>query len=139
MTRKGITRPYDTRGMHVAIVCNIVVINHSHFTENAHLTCGPGPGHYRRVCGNTGSATKRSMSARHREGVHVGYPNSLVQPVDTLGFATPGPTLWRESERGTERIFGLALKRSVKESALGGPGIPILSARRISTLLQLYI
>ncbi|CAI8030026.1 hypothetical protein GBAR_LOCUS17020 [Geodia barretti] len=87
LNRKGTTRPYDTR-------------------ENAHITCSPGAGHYRRVSGDVGSATRRSMSARHRDGVHVGYPNSLIQPVDTLGFATPGPNLWRDSERGAEKTFG---------------------------------
>ena len=46
------------------------------------------------------------MSARHRDGVHVGYPNSLIQPVDTLGFATPGPNLWQDSDRGNEKTFG---------------------------------
>ena len=74
--------------------------------ENAHITCSPGAGHYRKVSGDVGSATRRSMSARHRDGVHVGYPNSLIQPVDTLGFATPGPDLWLESERGREKTFG---------------------------------
>ena len=63
----------------------------------------------------------RSMSARHREGLQVGYPNPLVQPVDTLGFATPGPALWRESERGAKKTFGLALKPALKDDE--GPGI----------------
>lgn len=45
------------------------------------------------------------MSARHRDGLHVGYPNSLIQPVDTMGFATPGPTLQRKRERGTSAKF----------------------------------
>lgn len=89
-------------------------------TENAHITSGPGPGVYHRVYGDTGSVTKRSMSARHREGLHVGYPNSLIQPVDTLGFSTPGPSLWREPERGAEKSFGLALKPAEMDEE--GPG-----------------
>lgn len=92
-------------------------------TEHAHITCGPGAGHYRREYGNTGSATLRSMSARHRQGLQVGYPNLLVQPVDTLGFATPGPALWRESERGVKKTFGLALKPALKDNK--GPGMYI--------------
>ena len=60
------------------------------------------------------------MSARHREGLHVGYPNSLIQPVDTLGFATPGPNLRCKSEIGPERSFGLALKPTVKEEESPG-------------------
>ena len=55
------------------------------YLEDAHITCTPGAGHYLVQCGDTGSARKRSMSARHREGIHAGYPNALVQPVDTLG------------------------------------------------------
>lgn len=89
-------------------------------TENAHITSGPGPGVYQRVYGNTGSATRRSVSARHREGLHVGYPNSLIQPVDTMGFCTPGPSLWRESERKGEKTFGLSLKPAI---IMEGPGI----------------
>ena len=49
------------------------------------MTYGPGAGHYYRKDGDTGSGTKRAVSARHREGLHAGYPNMLVQPVDTLG------------------------------------------------------
>ena len=45
------------------------------------------------------------MSARHRDGVHVGYPNSLIQPVDTLGFATPGPNLQQQSHWGIGKTF----------------------------------
>ena len=77
----------------------------SHATEHAHITCSPGASQYRRVSGDVGSATKRSMSARHRDGLHVGYPNSLIQPVDTLGFATPGPSLQRKAERGPSAKF----------------------------------
>lgn len=89
------------------------------------MTCSPGAGQYRRVSGDVGMGlnAKRSLSARHREGVHVGYPNSLIQPADTLGFATPGPDLWRESERGPERTFGLSLQSPLKEEDEDGPGM----------------
>lgn len=53
--------------------------------EDAHLTCSPGAGHYVRTDKVTGKGVKRSMSARHKEGIHAGYPNPLVQPVDTHG------------------------------------------------------
>lgn len=53
--------------------------------EDAHLTCSPGAGHYVRTDKVTGRGVKRSMSARHKEGIHAGYPNPLVQPVDTHG------------------------------------------------------
>ncbi len=52
-------------------------------TEDAHLTEGPGSGGYNLRTKPVGP--KRTMSARHREGLHAGYPNFLVQPVDTLG------------------------------------------------------
>ena len=96
-------------------------------TENAHITCSPGAGHYCRVNGDVGMGlnAKRSLSARHREGIHVGYPNSLIQPADTLGFGTPGPALWREAERGPERTFGFSLKPSPKEEGQHGPGIGV--------------
>ena len=83
--------------------------------ENAHITCSPGAGHYRKISGNIGSGTRRSMSARHREGLHVGYPNSQIQPVDTLGFATPGPNLRQESDRGSGKTFGAHRPCVVKE------------------------
>ena len=54
-------------------------------SEDAHVTDGPGAGHYFRQEGDTGSGVKRSVSARHRDGVNAGYPNPLVQPVDTHG------------------------------------------------------
>ena len=54
--------------------------------EDAHVTDGPGAGHYLRQTGDTGSGVKRSVSARHRAGVNAGYPNPLVQPVDTHGI-----------------------------------------------------
>lgn len=53
--------------------------------ENAHLTCTPGSGHYQLIDGNTGAGVEHSTSSRHLEGVHAGYPNPLVQPVDTHG------------------------------------------------------
>ena len=71
--------------------------------------------------GSTGSATKRSLSARHREGVHAGHPNALVQPVDTLGFKTPGPNLWREFETGTGKSLSPALKSDKVDTE--GPGV----------------
>lgn len=88
--------------------------------EDAHITCSPGAGHYRRVSGDTGCGIKRSLSARHREGVHAGYPNPLIQPVDTHGFETPGPSVWRGSERGVEKSFGIALKPAKLEAESPG-------------------
>ena len=66
------------------------------------------------------------MSARLREGVHTGHPDALVQPVDTLGFKTPGPNLWREFETGTGKSLGLALK--LDKGGTDGPGIIIIRA-----------
>ena len=53
--------------------------------EDAHLTCSPGAGHYICTDKDTGEGVKQSVSARHKEGIHAGYPNPLVQPVDTHG------------------------------------------------------
>ena len=54
--------------------------------EDAHVTIGPGAGHYLSQRGDTGSGGRRaSVSDRHRDGIHAGYPNSLVPPVDTHG------------------------------------------------------
>lgn len=53
--------------------------------EYAEITESPGAGHYRRRDSEVGGGLKRSLSARHREGIHVGYPNSLIAPVDTMG------------------------------------------------------
>ncbi len=51
--------------------------------EDAHLSDGPGSGGYNVRTKPAGP--KRTLSARHREGLHAGYPNYLVQAVDTLG------------------------------------------------------
>lgn len=53
--------------------------------EDAHLTCSPGAGHYLCTDKDTGEGVKQSISVRHKEGIHAGYPNPLVQPVDTHG------------------------------------------------------
>ena len=56
-----------------------------HTPEYAEITVSPGAGHYRRRDSEVGCGLKRSLSARHREGIHAGYPNALIAPVDTLG------------------------------------------------------
>jgi len=56
-----------------------------HSSEDAHLTCSTGAGHYKVVYGDTGSGIKQSVSSRHKDGISVGPPNSNVQPVDTFG------------------------------------------------------
>ena len=53
--------------------------------EDAHLTCSTGAGHYKVVYRDTGSATKHSVSSRHKDKINVGPPNSCIQPVDTFG------------------------------------------------------
>ena len=62
----------------MCVLCRVLV-------EYAEVTESPGAGHYRRRDSEVGSGLKRSLSARHREGLHAGYPNSLINPVDTLG------------------------------------------------------
>ena len=120
-TRKGKTWPYNRRGEWTLTDSCLVIQTHVFFAlEDAHLTCSPGAGQYKLARGDTGSSYKRSLSARHREGLHPGHPNQLVQPVDTLGFKTPGPGLWRDSVRGTEKTFGMALKQATQET--DGPG-----------------
>ena len=111
-------------------------------TEYAEITEGPGAGHYRRRDSEVGTGLKRSLSARHREGIHAGYPNALIAPVDTLGmlsktplahninvvcwfnlvgFSTPGPYRFRpESVRGPKHQLGMKLKTDDGESL--GPG-----------------
>ena len=127
LTRKGKTWPYSARGQFQDKVQppQIIKASFSHIhacmhAEDAHFTCSPGAGYYRRASGDTGSGIKRSLSARHRDGVHAGYPNPLIQPVDTHGFETPGPGLWRNSERGTEKTFGMALKSAKLEAESPG-------------------
>lgn len=56
------------------------------YIEYAEITESPGAGHYRRRDSEVGTGLKRSLSARHREGIHIGYPNSLIAPVDTMGW-----------------------------------------------------
>ena len=53
--------------------------------EDAHLTCSTGAGHYKVVYRDTGSATKHSVSSRHKDKINIGPPNSCIQPVDTFG------------------------------------------------------
>ena len=104
------------------------------------MTSGPGAGHYYKIYGDTGAGIKRAVSARHREGVHAGYPNRMIQPVDTLGkyetgkailcliraykfatgFKTPGPNYWTDSERGPKHVIAATLKK--KEADTLGPG-----------------
>lgn len=100
--KKGTTWPYDTR-------------------KNAHLTCTPGSGHYQLIDGNTGAGVEHSTSSRHLEGVNAGYPNPLVQPVDTHGFKTPGSCYWPGSVRGPEYSMGNTLKKSSGETIGPGP------------------
>ncbi|XP_064400830.1 uncharacterized protein LOC135346984 [Halichondria panicea] len=106
LTAKRTTWPYQTR-------------------KDAHLTEGPGSGGYNLRTKPVGP--KRTMSARHREGLHAGYPNFLVQPVDTLGFATPGPPLTRpDSVRGAQHSMGLKLPGKKMDTVGPGPDSYIL-------------
>jgi len=57
-----------------------------HSSEDAHLTCSTGAGHYKVVYGDTGSGIKQSVSSRHKDGINIGPPNSSVQPMDTFGM-----------------------------------------------------
>lgn len=100
---KATTWPYDTR-------------------KDAHVTIGPGAGHYLSQRGDTGSGGRRaSVSDRHRDGIHAGYPNSLVPPVDTHGFSTPGPCEFRpESEWGRRPSIGVQLEKN--DGSTIGPG-----------------
>lgn len=88
LKQKGTTWPYDTRSKsHYNTIYMPVHKQAISFLspEYAEVTCSPGSGHYYRKDGDTGAGTKRAVSARHREGLHVGYPNGMIQPVDTLG------------------------------------------------------
>ena len=78
---------------HIKLSAVHVLLYHEVFSivyciiEYAEITESPGAGHYRRRDSEVGTGLKRSLSARHREGIHAGYPNSLIAPVDTLGQA----------------------------------------------------
>ncbi|XP_077977745.1 organic cation transporter protein-like [Glandiceps talaboti] len=88
-----------------------------------HLTCSLGPCYYRDEYTDTGRhAPAISIAARHIDGVKDGHPNSLVQPVDTHGFKTPGPNYRPNSGywgRGPKKSFGLS--KPAKHETLG-PG-----------------
>lgn len=107
--------------------------------EDAHLTCSTGAGHYKVVYRDVGSATKRSVSSRHKERINVGPPNHCIQPVDTFGkhstyiyhvytitctgVETPGPDYTPNSpywDTGPKHHFGVRLRQKSAETP--GPG-----------------
>lgn len=111
------------------------------FVEDAHLTCSTGAGHYQVVYRNIGSATKHSVSSRHKDKINIGPPNSCIQPVDTFGkhptlfktmlmchyvhagVKTPGPDYTPDSpywDKGPEHNFGIRLWQKSAETP--GPG-----------------
>lgn len=113
------------------------------YTEDAHLTCSTGAGHYKVVNRNIGSGLKHSASSRHKNGINIGPPNSCIQPVDTfgkhsmlpqltivifmhycvLGVETPGPDYRPNSPywgRGPKHHFGVCLQKKSAETP--GPG-----------------
>ena len=110
-------------------------------TEDAHLTCSAGAGHYKVVYRDVGSATKRSVSSRHKDGINIGPPNHCIQPVDTFGkhftsatnsyfstitcagVETPGPDYTPNSpywDTGPKHHFGVRLRQKSAETP--GPG-----------------
>lgn len=70
-----------------------MTIHYITIAEDAHLTCSTGAGHYKVVYRDVGSATKRSVSSRHKDKINIGPPNSCIQPVDTFGKISTLPWL----------------------------------------------
>ena len=89
MCPKRKTWPYAPRGRVMSHACSDYTI----LAEDAHLTCSAGAGHYKVVYRDVGSATKRSVSSRHRDKINTGPPNSCIQPVDTFGKLPSTPPL----------------------------------------------
>ncbi|XP_038054032.1 uncharacterized protein LOC119726447 [Patiria miniata] len=93
-------------------------------TPSHHLTCSPGPAGYRVTHTDTGKHAPRiSVASRHLDGVNVGHPNSLVQPVDTHGVQTPGSSHYHpESHALNDQIHkSFGINRKICNKTLG-PG-----------------
>ncbi|XP_022081059.1 sperm-tail PG-rich repeat-containing protein 2-like isoform X2 [Acanthaster planci] len=111
LKEKGQTCPHGTKPSH-------------------HLTCSPGPAGYRVTYKDTGKdAPKISAASRHLDGVNVGHPNCLVQPVDTHGVQTPSSSYYHpESHALNDRIhksFGTSRKTCNKTLGPGPAGYTI--------------
>ncbi|XP_033646287.1 sperm-tail PG-rich repeat-containing protein 2-like [Asterias rubens] len=99
-------------------------------TPTHHLTCSIGPAGYRVTHTDTGKhAPKISIASRHIEGVNVGHPNCLVQPVDTHGVQTPGPNSYNPEtdllNKGIHKSFGIGRKIGNKTLGTGPAGYTI--------------
>ncbi|XP_078341322.1 uncharacterized protein LOC111106238 isoform X2 [Crassostrea virginica] len=96
--------------------------NKCYFDEEADKFCTViGPAKYNSSydqCGNN-FGPKFSIATKQRSEIYTGPPNSLVQPVDSRGFNTPGPNYRPNSSyfgRGLKKSFGIARSTVWKHS-----------------------
>ncbi|KAJ8046279.1 hypothetical protein HOLleu_04900 [Holothuria leucospilota] len=106
LKEKGRTRPYGNR-------------------EDVHETCSLGSAKYNVTYWSTGKhAPSLSVASRHAEGINVGHPNQLVQPVDTHGVVTPGSNHYdpqHKADFGNSTAKSFGSSRNPKSETLG-PG-----------------
>ncbi|XP_046841162.1 uncharacterized protein LOC124435269 [Xenia sp. Carnegie-2017] len=87
-----------------------------------HLTCSLGSAAYKVDYYETGRhAPKCTIATRFSEPVIPGPPNSAIEPVDTKGFSTPGPSYFPSSSQAMEKSFGLKCNIAV-DNGVPGPG-----------------
>ncbi|KAI6649478.1 hypothetical protein LOD99_11843 [Oopsacas minuta] len=104
---KGTTWPYGTR-------------------KDNHITTSPGP-NLNLVYKNLGSSEGGAcLSDRNKHGIIQGYPSKFAQPVDTLGFQTPGPAEYTphptDTIPGVKKSFGVVLPRESAYTCTPGAG-----------------
>ena len=104
---KGITWPYAPK-------------------KNFHITTSPGP-NVNLLYDNVGSSeTGATLSSRHKHGIIHGYPGTFAQPVDTLGFHTPGPAKYTphptDSLPGVKKSLGVKLPSESAHTCTPGAG-----------------
>ncbi|XP_028407902.1 uncharacterized protein LOC114530532 [Dendronephthya gigantea] len=86
-----------------------------------HLTCSLGSAAYKVEYYNTGKhAPGYTIGSRFNEPIILGPPNIAVEPVDTKGFAAPGPSYAPFATRGVKKSFGLKY-RSIHDKDIPGP------------------
>ncbi|XP_071816633.1 uncharacterized protein [Apostichopus japonicus] len=103
-------------------------------TPDVHQTCSLGPAKYNVTYMNTGKhAPSLSVASRHLDGINVGHPSQLVEPVDTHGVLTPGSNHYEPQHKGdfgkcTSKSFGSS--RNIKSETLGpGPAAYTIDER----------
>lgn len=85
-----------------------------------HLTCSLGSAAYKVEYYDTGKhAPRYTMGSQYEERIILGPPNTAVEPVDTMGFAAPGPNYSPYGSRGMEKSFGLKFNEIRPKDAPG--------------------